>query len=173
MFFPKIYLFCQDKRLVYNGNCQLRIQVILNLSIINFYPKFIQFVLRQCPLVLQLLVLIRLIFFKLSCWQTGKLAHCADHAHGEETQCHIENYIFSRTWQTDWYSNNYYCHVYLSWYTWAGTYDSRCTLRGGPLEKWCGGGTFSTCTNIFFKFFACVDNFLKYNPLHEFFCFNL
>ena len=119
---------------------------------IQIYPKFIQFVLGQCPLVLQLLVLIRLIFFKLSCWQTGKLAHCADHAHGEETQCHIVNYIFSRTWQTDWYSNNYYCHVYLSWYTWAGTYDSRCTLRGGPLEKWCGGGTFSTCTNIFFNF---------------------
>jgi hypothetical protein len=35
------------------------------------------------------------------------------------------------------------------------------------------GGTFSTCTNIFPKFFACVDNFFKYNPLHEFFLFQL
>jgi hypothetical protein len=24
--------------------------------------------------------------------------------------------------------------------------------------------TFSTCTNFIFKFFACVDNFLRYNP---------
>ena len=27
-----------------------------------------------------------------------------------------------------------------------------------------GGMTFSTCTNFIFKFFACVDNFLRYNP---------
>jgi hypothetical protein len=33
-------------------------------------------------------------------------------------------------------------------------------LRGGPLGS--DGGDFLTCTNIFFKFFACV-NFLKYN----------
>jgi hypothetical protein len=30
-----------------------------------------------------------------------------------------------------------------------------------------GGGTFSNLYEYFFKFFACVDNFFKYNPLHE------
>ena len=54
-------------------------------------------------------------------------------------------------------------------------FHGNCGKHGrSALEKWWGGGgAFPTCTNIFFKCFACVDNFFKYNPLHEFFLFQL
>ena len=41
--------------------------------------------------------------------------------------------------------------------------------KGRTIRKVWGGGTFSTCTNIFSNFWACVDNFFKYNPLLKFF----
>ena len=36
-----------------------------------------------------------------------------------------------------------------------------------------GGGLFQLVRIFFFTFFACVDNFFKYNTLHEFFLFQL
>jgi hypothetical protein len=44
------------------------------------------------------------------------------------------------------------------------------SLRGEPLEKWQGGGYFFNLYEyMFLKYFACVDNYFKYNPLHKFF----
>jgi hypothetical protein len=39
----------------------------------------------------------------------------------------------------------------------------------GVNSKMMGGGGLFQLVRIFFLFFACVDNFFKYNPLHEFF----
>ena len=38
-------------------------------------------------------------------------------------------------------------------------------LRDGPLEKWCGGGEFSTCTNFFFFAYCLCRNFFSGEPV--------
>jgi hypothetical protein len=46
-------------------------------------------------------------------------------------------------------------------------------LKGRAIRKVMGGGDFFNLYEYFFKFFACVDNFFKYNSLHKFFLFQL
>jgi hypothetical protein len=47
--------------------------------------------------------------------------------------------------------------------------------KGCTIRKVMGGGgeDFFNLYEYFYFFFACVDNFFKYNPLHEFLYFNL
>jgi hypothetical protein len=52
---------------------------------IQIQPKFALFILGQCPLLSQILVLIRLVVFELSCWPTNTYQH----THSKNTACEI------------------------------------------------------------------------------------